>query len=216
MANSQNFETALNSGKLPIRAMWYNPNAPKNKITIQFSGRTKRSEIDPEFFSGSTAKAGNSLIRIASGISTDGDFNYTVLASWKLEELQNRMNITENFLDLLLKSSKGNPLNFTGSDSVMTATELYGTDVTAAVERCTVPNTRTLTPQQPVQAPDSSIVMQFENKPIYQHTWLIEGNTPAFIWSGHTTVNPSLQEQPKAAVKGAPVVQELVSVEDLM
>lgn len=216
MANSQNFENALNSGKLPIRAMWYNPNAAKNKITIQFSGRTKRSEIDAEFFSGSTAKAGNSLVRIASGISTDGNFNYTVLASWNLEELKPRLNVDENFLNQLMKSSSQNPLNFTASNSVMTATELYGTDVTAALERCTVPNTRSLRPQQPVQAPDGSTVMQFENKPIYQHTWLIEGNTPAFIWSGHTTVNPSLQEQPKAAAKEAPVVQELVSVDELM
>lgn len=216
MANSQNFENTLNQGNLAIRAMWYNPNAPKNKITIQFSGRTKRNEIDSEFFSGSTAKAGNALVRIASGITATDVFNYTVLASWNLDQLKQRLSVDDNFLNQLLRSSREKPLNFTADNSVMTATELYGLDVTAAVERCTVSNTRTLAPQQPVQAPDGSATLMFENKPVYQHTWLIEGNTPAFIWSGHKTVNPSLQEQPKAQAKEAPVVQELVSVEDLM
>jgi len=214
MSNSKAFDAALEQGQLIVRKMWYNPNAKQNKITIQFAGRTNRKDIPKEFFTSDRAKTGNALVRIASGIP-DGAFNFTVLASWNLDTLCDRYSFSDKFLTSLMDSSRDNAMDFTGTDEIISATDLYGVDVAACIERCTVANERTLSPQEPVQAPDGTNVVEFDGKPVYQHTWLEEGTSVKFLFSGHKTVNPSLQQPAAKATAEAPAVQEVASLEKL-
>lgn len=213
MSNSKAFETALESGQVVLRAMWHNPTAKRLPITLQFAARVQRDEIDPDFFTG-TASVSNPLVAIAGGFGQV--FNITALAAWSLEQLEKKMNFDAKFKTALLASSAQKQIMFSDKDAVITAKQLFGVDVSIHVERTTFANPFTKS-QTPVSGPNGDNVVEFDGKPLYQHTWLVVGPAHEFDFAGHGTSNESFLKfaSGNVASRKPAVVESVVNLDEM-
>lgn len=214
-----NYQEALNQGKVVIRAMWWNSNAKMLPVTMQLAARVPRSGIPEEFFTSDSAASSDPFLAIVGASSSDA-WNFTVLRSWKLENLKERFDMDAAFEARLRASSPKNQIVFEGEGLVIDAADVFGMPVAINVERCTVKNPLSLS-QEPVTNPSTGAVTTFEGKDVYQHTRLIVGSQHQFIWSGHDVKNPDIVKAltgtgnaPAKAVKN--VVESLVNVQELV
>ena len=209
------FQEAFESGALIVNAMWWNANAAKAQVSIQFIQRFNRNEMPTEFFTANSG--GNPLIGIAVGSGPRTHFDATAIANWSLENLKSRLNISKDFETKLKKSSGEATIKMANTDTVITAKALYGVDVVLYVERSTVRNPKSMK-QTPILANLSTgAVMMYQNEPLYQHTKLVPGTTPVFVFSGHSTTFEEFKTQQgfKATGNVDTLIDELASVMSL-
>jgi len=152
---SKEFKEALKTNKVVLRKIWVNQNSSKNQVSAQFIQRVKIP----------TQGTPNALIGFAQGGSTIEDPGYnlvTTIFSFK-KEVADKLGLSsgEYF-------EQGSPIKY--------ANDIFSTPVSIKVTENITKNPLAIS-QEPKLNPTSGEVLEYDGKPIYRHTELVEGES---------------------------------------
>ncbi len=178
----KNLSEALKSGKVLVRKVWKNENSP-GQVSFQF---IQRIEIPA---TGIT----NTLLGLAQGYEDAGYNRVTAIMSFS----------EKSAYDTGLFPEGSDVIDFSETDEVHYAGELFGRDVAISVEENFTQNPKRPN-QEPKMNPTTNEVVMLNGNPIYRHTEIVEANQVSRIFVSAKSV----------AVTATEAIENLETVSD--